>query len=78
MHTDDGFVEYVPPQGVSSPCTGICRLDPGTGWCLGCGRTGQEIAAWPDADDAGRQAILARLDQRLAALAGRGTPESGR
>ncbi|WP_124093468.1 DUF1289 domain-containing protein [Burkholderia gladioli] len=47
--------------GVASPCTAICRIEPATGWCVGCGRTLEEIAAWRDLDDAGRRAILARI-----------------
>ncbi|MEM9098177.1 MAG: DUF1289 domain-containing protein, partial [Pseudomonadota bacterium] len=31
---------------VTSPCTGICKLDDATGWCLGCGRSGDEIGFW--------------------------------
>ena len=27
-----------------SPCVGTCELDVVTGWCVGCGRTGDEIA----------------------------------
>lgn len=30
---------------VSSPCTGICRLD-ARGLCEGCLRSGEEIARW--------------------------------
>ena len=28
-----------------SPCTGICRIDDGSGLCLGCARSTDEIAA---------------------------------
>lgn len=51
-----------------SPCVGICRLDEQTGWCDGCGRTGAEIAGWPDATDADRLAIFERLPERLATI----------
>lgn len=30
----------------ASPCIGICKLDDVTGFCLGCARTGDEIAEW--------------------------------
>ena len=50
-----------------SPCVGVCALDPAMGWCLGCGRTGDEIERWIGLDDERRLAIwnelLARLDQ---------------
>jgi len=36
-----------------SPCIGICRLDP-RGYCIGCLRTGDEIARWRAMGDAER------------------------
>ena len=52
-----------------SPCVGVCTLDPAMGWCLGCGRTGDEIASWIGLDDAGRLAIWNELPARLDRLA---------
>lgn len=46
----------------ASPCISVCRLDPVTKVCVGCGRTIAEIAAWPNLPDAERQAILHRLE----------------
>jgi predicted Fe-S protein YdhL (DUF1289 family) len=46
----------------TSPCIGICRLDPTTQVCAGCGRTIGEIVAWPDLPEAERRAIVARLE----------------
>ena len=45
----------------ASPCVAICRLDPVTRRCIGCGRTIDEIATWPDLDDAARRRIVERL-----------------
>ncbi len=45
----------------TSPCIGVCRLDPATQVCAGCGRTIGEIVAWPDLPESERRAILARL-----------------
>jgi predicted Fe-S protein YdhL (DUF1289 family) len=39
------------------------------GWCLGCGRTGDEIASWIGLDDASRLAIWNELPARLDQLA---------
>jgi predicted Fe-S protein YdhL (DUF1289 family) len=50
----------------ASPCTGLCRLD-SLGVCEGCGRTGEEIGAWPTADRALREAIRRRAAARRAA-----------
>lgn len=51
-----------------SPCIGICRLNETSGWCEGCGRSGSDIAAWMDADDARRLEIWSELPSRLAQL----------
>jgi uncharacterized protein len=45
----------------TSPCIGVCRLDPVTQVCAGCSRTIGEIVAWPDLPEAERRAIVARL-----------------
>ena len=54
---------------VPSPCTDICRIDPASGWCEGCLRTLDEIAAWGSIDDAARREIWKRLPGRRQALA---------
>jgi len=54
---------------VPSPCTDICRIDPASGWCEGCLRTLDEIAAWGNIDDAARREIWKRLPGRRQALA---------
>jgi hypothetical protein len=48
----------------SSPCVGICLMDPAKGLCRGCLRTVAEIAAWYEADAAGKRDILARIAAR--------------
>lgn len=57
--------------GVASPCISICRMDAATGWCEGCLRTLDEIAAWGSQDDASRLAVLQRLPARRTARAAR-------
>ncbi|WP_298198789.1 DUF1289 domain-containing protein [Novosphingobium sp.] len=47
-----------------SPCTRVCRIDPRTGWCLGCRRTLGEIADWPMLTGAEQRALLAELRRR--------------
>jgi uncharacterized protein len=49
---------------VPSPCTGVCRMDEPTGWCVGCLRTLDEIARWSLLDAAGRQAVRQQLTRR--------------
>ena len=55
---------------MASPCTNICRIDAASGWCEGCLRTLDEIAAWSALDEAARRAVCAELVLRRAALTG--------
>jgi predicted Fe-S protein YdhL (DUF1289 family) len=55
-------------KAIPSPCTGICTMDGALGLCLGCGRTGDEIAEWSSAGDERRSAIWAVLPERINAL----------
>ena len=52
-----------------SPCVGVCTLDQATGWCLGCGRSGDEVARWIAMSEAERLACWAELPRRLERLA---------
>ncbi len=51
-------------EAVASPCVSRCRLDPGTGRCVGCLRTADEIAAWGSLDAAGQRAVWSALARR--------------
>ena len=51
---------------VVSPCNSVCQLDRATAHCLGCGRTLEEIGAWPALSETERRAIMARLSARPA------------
>ena len=51
---------------VASPCTSVCRMDARTGWCEGCLRTLDEIAAWSGLGDADKRRVWLLLDQRRA------------
>ena len=31
---------------IISPCISICKTDPSTGYCYGCGRTNEEKKIW--------------------------------
>ncbi len=53
-----------PPPPVSSPCVGVCRIEPQTGLCLGCARTIEEIAAWGAMGEGDRAMVTARLKRR--------------
>lgn len=64
----DDFIEYVPSVAIQSPCVLVCTLDIATNWCLGCGRTGAEIAAWTAITPEERRRVMAMLPERMAAL----------
>jgi acyl dehydratase len=49
---------------VGSPCIDVCRMNPSTGFCDGCFRTIDEIAAWSSFDAAARRAVLAQAQTR--------------
>jgi uncharacterized protein len=51
---------------IPSPCTSVCKLDPATGWCAGCLRTIDEIAAWGGLDDGAKRAVWKTLPERRA------------
>jgi len=53
---------------VRSPCTGVCRIDQACGWCVGCGRTLDEIARWGSTSEADRDSVITALPERMAAL----------
>ena len=58
----------LPPEAtqspVPSPCISVCQMDAATGWCAGCHRTIDEIAAWSRMDDGAKRAVWADLARR--------------
>jgi len=59
---------------MQSPCIQLCKLDAMGRYCLGCGRSLTELAAWSTADEASQARILEAARKRLAAAA---TPKPG-
>jgi uncharacterized protein len=58
-----------PPRAmVPSPCVNVCRMDPGTGLCLGCARSLDEIASWSTLDDLAKRRVWKALPARRALL----------
>ncbi|WP_373475905.1 DUF1289 domain-containing protein [Sphingorhabdus sp.] len=57
------------PALISSPCIDICNVDVTGQYCIGCGRSLDEIAAWPTASCEEKLQILAKLPDRKALLA---------
>ena len=51
-------------QTIASPCINVCCLN-AEQFCIGCGRTGEEITAWATMSEPERLAVMAELGQRL-------------
>lgn len=52
-------------SGIESPCNLICSIDLKTGFCFGCGRTGNEITQWVNYTSQERRKIMDTLSNRL-------------
>lgn len=53
---------------IESPCVNVCVLHPGAKICVGCHRTGEEIAAWSRLTPERRREIMAELPARAPLL----------
>ena len=55
-------------QDIISPCISICKTDPVTGYCYGCGRTNDEKKIWKDenTDNAWKDKNLIDIQSRLS------------
>ena len=53
---------------IQSPCIKLCVLEPDSGYCMGCGRTGDEIASWISLSPQEREAVISQLGHRLENL----------
>ena len=55
-------------ESIVSPCISICKTDPLTGYCYGCGRTNEEKITWkrPDTLDSWKYKNLKNLNERLS------------
>jgi len=62
------------PDSIASPCNGICMIDERSGYCTGCLRSLQEIAAWPDLLPAAKINLLKILEMRRRGLMARYQP----
>ena len=53
---------------IISPCISICKTDPLTGYCYGCGRTNDDKIKWKNlkTTDKGKKNNLKNLEKRLS------------
>ena len=52
---------------VPSPCISVCRMDPGSGLCLGCWRDIDEIIAWGRMGEDTKREVWRSISMRMAA-----------
>ncbi|MEL6662679.1 MAG: DUF1289 domain-containing protein [Pseudomonadota bacterium] len=64
-------------EPILSPCIKVCAIDGQTGWCLGCGRSLEEIARWVALGAPGRDRVLGELPGRMKQLTAQGKLGSG-
>lgn len=74
MSSDDIWTR----QEIESPCVKICMIHPDARICVGCHRTGDEIARWSSLSPEQRRTIMAELPGRKARLPGRSGGRSAR
>lgn len=63
---------------IKSPCILVCSIDMKTGYCFGCGRTRDEIAAWTAMSGEERRAVMDALPARLETVERRPRRETRR
>lgn len=55
-------------MSIQSPCILVCSIDLATGYCFGCGRTGDEIAGWINYSDEERRTVMTELPARMETI----------
>lgn len=63
---------------VESPCNKVCVIHPGAKICVGCFRTGAEIAGWSRMTPEERRALMEALPARESQLRAAGARPSAR
>jgi predicted Fe-S protein YdhL (DUF1289 family) len=63
---------------IESPCIKVCVVDPASGFCIGCGRTREEIASWLDISAGERRRVMRALPERISSLTDRRRRRGGR
>jgi hypothetical protein len=63
---------------IETPCVKICVVDPETQFCIGCGRTRNEIADWIGMGATARHTVMLELPERVETLTLRKRRRGGR
>jgi uncharacterized protein len=53
---------------IVSPCISICKIDPVTGYCYGCGRSNEDKKTWKvdETSDEWKEQNLQKIQKRLS------------
>ena len=62
---------------IESPCINVCVLHPTERLCMGCYRTGGEIASWSRLSPEERRRVMADLPARASRVEGARPPRRG-
>ena len=71
-------MNYYSELDIESPCIKVCVVDPASGFCIGCGRTREEIASWLDISVGERRRVMRVLPERISSLTDRRRRRGGR
>ena len=63
---------------IETPCVKVCVVDPETQFCIGCGRTRDEISGWIGMTPVTRHQIIGALPERMETLTLRKRRKGGR
>ena len=53
---------HMSEENIISPCISVCKTDPVSGFCYGCGRTDEEKKVWKD-ENTTNQWKLANIEE---------------
>lgn len=73
-----GIMNAMNQPAIETPCVKICVVDPETGYCIGCGRSRDEIGGWLGMSAEQRRAVMTQLAERVEGLTRRKTRRGGR
>ncbi len=68
----------IPSPAIKSPCIKLCVIEPESGYCIGCGRTRDEIGGWIAMPPQLRDTIMLQLPDRLTNLTRNKARKGGR
>ncbi len=78
QHPTLPIMDHLNHNDIETPCIKICVVEPETGFCIGCGRTREEIGDWLSMSPGDRHELVLALPERISTLTLRKTRRGGR